>query len=218
MSHPLLPMAAITVEHSLNVGIEDKWQDNLRSWNLDKNGKLFYVKEVSYGYGQIKFTAAMEAEKIVAQVEGRTPQDFQYVEERIDTIAGAYEYAAALMRYYIGVYDEMGFDISQNLGVLTTLYNIGDVETRANRRRNKGGEPGVNYFGWFALHNWQSFDAIYAEEDFSLNYISDLQSSLQELGNDGTLGVTSGYFMDDQMPTLSIEDEVWTSPKVLDIF
>ena len=84
--HPIIPMAAIATEHSLNVGIEDKLQDNLKALGLDKNGRLLGLKAVSYGYGQLYEEAAMNAETIVARIEDRVEEDYEYVQKRIKSL------------------------------------------------------------------------------------------------------------------------------------
>ena len=206
--HPLIPMAAIVVEHSLNVGIEDQIQDTLMSLGIDRNGSILGLRAVSYGYGQLYYEAAMNAEKIVARVENRPPQNNEYVKRRITSIEGAYEYATALMLHYTEVYASAGIDISHRPGILTTLYNLGDVDNRVLKTVDEGRRPKVNYFGWFVSHNWEAFEAVY-DDDFSLEYVADLEQSLQESRNDGLLGNFVGSFLiRDQVPTLATTIEV----------
>ena len=205
--HPLIPMAAMITEHSLNVGIEDQIQDNLKSLGLDMNGRLLGLKAVSYGYGQLYKEAAMNAEQIVARIEDRHPEDYEYVQKRIVSIEGAYEYVAALMLYYTEAYANADIDISHNPGILTTLYNIGNVDQKIRRTVEEGRTPEVNYFGWFALHNWKALEVVY-NDDFSLVYVADLEQSLQESRNDGRLGNLIGSFMRDRVPTFSTTVEV----------
>jgi hypothetical protein len=68
-------------------------------------------------------------------------------------------YMAAQIRIAIDYYrDIAGFDISQNPGVTATLYNLGEVATRArqlaaeNAERKKRGQPIAypeeNFYGW----------------------------------------------------------------------
>ena len=207
--HPIIPMAAIATEHSLNVGIEDKWQDNLKSLGLDKNGRLLGLKAVSYGYGQLYREAAMNAEKIVARTEKRSQEEYEYVQKRIKSIAGAYEYVSALMLYYTEAYAQEGIDISHRPDILSTLYNIGKVDERIRMTMSEGRRPQANYFGWFVVYNWKSFESIYANDGFNLEYIADLEQSLQESGNDGLVGKLIGSLQKNQVPSFTITDEIY---------
>ncbi|MCY4524559.1 MAG: DUF1402 family protein, partial [Halobacteriovoraceae bacterium] len=206
--HPLIPMAAIATEHSLNVGIEDQIQDTFRAAGLTRNGRILGMKAVSYGYGQLYADAAMNAEQIVARIEERDPQDNEYIENRISSLEGAYEYVAALMLHYTEVYARAGIDIGDNPGILSTLYNIGDVDEKVQRTLDQGREPKVNYFGWFVLHNWEAFESVYNSENFNLEYVADMEQSLQESGNDSRWGDMFGLLVRDQVPTFVTTEEI----------
>ena len=207
--HPLIPIAAIISEHSFNVGIEDIIQDNFRSIGLDINGRLLALKDVSYGYGQLKNEASENAERIVARIENRNPKNLKYIEERTSSIQGAYEYIAALMLYYTELYAEAQIDISHNPAILTTLYNIGKAEERLARTLSENRTPKSNYLGWFVLHNWSLFETIYNSNSFNLEYIADSQQSLQESENDGFVGdVVKLFSNDNTVPTLTTNVEV----------
>lgn len=60
-------------------------------------------------------------------------------------------YVAAITRQAIDTYKIIGgIDISQNPGLTTTLYNLGDFNRRAYLFKESGKEyPSVNYMGWF---------------------------------------------------------------------
>jgi hypothetical protein len=60
-------------------------------------------------------------------------------------------YIAAIAKQAIDTYKIMsGVDISQNPGLTTTLYNVGDIHLRAHFFKASGREyPSVNYMGWF---------------------------------------------------------------------
>ena len=206
--HPLIPMAAIISEHSFNVGIEDVVQDNLKNIGFDINGRLLGLKSVSYGYGQLKDKAALNAEKIVARIENRNPKNLKYITERTSFIKGAYEYVAALMLYYTELYAKVQIDISHNPAILTTLYNIGKAEKRLTRTLSENRTPKSNYLGWFVLHNWSLFETIYNSNSFNLEYIADSQQSLQESENDGPVGNVIGFLSNDKVPTLATKIEV----------
>ena len=206
--HPLIPMAAIISEHSFNVGIEDQIQDSLRNIGLDINGRLLGLKSVSYGYGQLKGEAALNAEKIVARIENRNPKDLKYIIERTTSIQGAYEYIAALMLYYTELYAKAQIDISHNPAILTTLYNIGQAEERLSRTLSENRTPKSNYLGWFVLHSWDLFETIYNGNSFDLEYIADFQQSLQESKTDGPVGNVIGFLSNDKVPSLATKIEV----------
>ena len=206
--HPLIPMAAIISEHSFNVGIEDVIQDNFKNIGFDINGRLLGLKSVSYGYGQLKSKAALNAEKIVARIEMRNPKNLKYIIERTSSIQGAYEYVAALMLYYTELYAKAQIDISHNPAILTTLYNIGKAEERLTRTLSENRTPERNYLGWFVLHNWNLFETIYNSDSFNLEYIADSQQSLQESENDGPVGNVIGFLSNDKVPTLATKVEV----------
>ncbi len=180
----------------------------MRSSGLDINGRLLGIKKVSYGYGQLYEEAAMNAESIVARVEDRTPQDKEYVDSRIVSIEGAYEYAAALMIFYQEAYIDRGHPIANNPGILTTLYNIGKAQERLERTDAEDRRPEVNYFGWFAMHNWSIIEEAFKKSAFELTYISDQQVSLQERGTDGFGGTLVGMLMDDKVQAMSIPYDI----------
>jgi hypothetical protein len=85
----------------------------------------------------------------------RANEVFQVVMDPDKTL----HYMAAQIRIAIDYYrDIAGFDISQNPGVTATLYNLGEVATRArqlaaeNAERKKRGQPIAypeeNFYGW----------------------------------------------------------------------
>ena len=63
-------------------------------------------------------------------------------------------YMAASIRHSIDAYKSIaGMDISDNPGITSTLYNVGNPDQRAAAlaARNKGGDvhwPEENYYGW----------------------------------------------------------------------
>ncbi len=59
-------------------------------------------------------------------------------------------YIAAMAHTSITVYKQVaGVDISQNPGLSTTLYNLGDEYQRAYMNTVRGGDPQVNFMGWY---------------------------------------------------------------------
>jgi len=59
-------------------------------------------------------------------------------------------YIAAMAHVSITVYKQVaGVDISQNPGLSTTLYNVGDEYQRAYLNTVRGSDPQVNFMGWY---------------------------------------------------------------------
>ena len=50
-------------------------------------------------------------------------------------------------------YARHGMDISQNIGVLTSLYTRGSFDYLARQRIQQGGSPQINTFGYFVEKN-----------------------------------------------------------------
>lgn len=62
-------------------------------------------------------------------------------------------YIAAMAHVSIHVYKTVAqVDISQNPGLTTTLYNLGDEYQRAYLSTVRGGDPQVNFMGWYVNH------------------------------------------------------------------
>lgn len=62
-------------------------------------------------------------------------------------------YIAAMAYVSIHVYKSVAsVDISQNPGLTTTLYNLGDEYQRAYMASTRGGTPQVNFMGWYINH------------------------------------------------------------------
>jgi hypothetical protein len=116
----------------------------------------------TFGLGQLSPVTALSVNEYVHAKSGlplldinRANEVFQAVMDPDKTI----HYMAAQIRIAIDYYrDIAGFDISQNPGITATLYNLGEVATRArelaaeNAQRKKRGQPIVypeeNFYGW----------------------------------------------------------------------
>lgn len=153
---PATIVGALLAEHSMNTGASDIAQDALVSLGLAKNGTLdfgFYKKTFTYGFGQLHFDRALEAEKIAAQIEQRPLRTSDQVNAALMTPEGAAYYAAALVRQAQDLYLGAGYDLSDDAATLTTLYNIGKINERLERTKREGRPPQPNYFGLFVLKN-----------------------------------------------------------------
>lgn len=120
--------------------------------------------EWTLGPAQVSFRLALHYEPMVARRMGREEREVKEVVRAVTSDAGNLEYAAALLAEGERAYRELaGMDISDNPGVLATLYHLGAPTVRARRlaaenaERREGGEPvqspQVNYYGAFVnLH------------------------------------------------------------------
>ncbi len=143
---PVAIAGAIIAENSLNVGVKDGIQTLLASKLGITNiaGKSF-----SFGLGQINIEPAMEAERHMAKIEGRSPRSQDEIVKEIVDPAGAIRMVGSILRKVQDDYKEQGIDISKDPGVLTTLYNLGKSEEKAKRAKAENRMPRVNYFGLF---------------------------------------------------------------------
>ena len=137
-----------------------------KSWPIDRLNRVFFQPMYSgqtFGVGQIGPVAALMVTDIVHKKSGlplltmdNAPQVFQ----QIMSPDASMHYIAASIRVSIDNYKRIaGFDLSQNAGILATLYNLGDSATRsadlkaANDERAKNGQPPQypqeNFYGWF---------------------------------------------------------------------
>lgn len=153
---PATIVGSLLAEHSMNTGATDIAQDALVKLGLAKNGTLdfgFYKKTFTFGFGQLHFDRALEAEKIAAQVEQRPLRTSEQVKDALMTPEGSAYYAAALVRQARDLYLGAGYDLSDDPATLTTLYNIGKINDRLERTKKEGRPPQPNYFGLFVLKN-----------------------------------------------------------------
>jgi hypothetical protein len=117
----------------------------------------------TYGFGQLGPERALMVADFVSKVSGfdeLTIADPPAIYEAILNPQVSIHYVAATNRVAIDLYKKYAnFDISQNPGVVATLYNLGREYERAEKLYNKtlkdlskNGKatyPDVNYYGWF---------------------------------------------------------------------
>lgn len=119
----------------------------------------------TYGIAQISpARAIMMSHDIFQATQGRVPQVFidnmQGAMDLIFTQNGSLHIVAALLKRSIEVYRRFaGFDISKNIGIQVTLFNLGyeyekalALEYKNSTARNSGAAltyPTENYMGWF---------------------------------------------------------------------
>lgn len=161
-----------------NVATRDytKWSCRESVWNSEYRGKSrdgqkwpnhrlgtvffqpFYAGQ-TFGLGQLNPLTALKVNDLVRKKVPRepklsvrrAPQIYNTIMEPDSTL----HYMAAVIRHSIDAYREIaGMDISQNPGLTATLYNLGNVTTRAKKlaAKNEGQSspvlPKENYYGW----------------------------------------------------------------------
>lgn len=145
---PRAVAGAIMAENSLNVSISDDVQDLLVKIGVANKGEIL-GKKFTYGLGQLNFQAAREAENYAAKLEKRAPLSDSALSDALLVPEKAVYYVAAVIRKVQDVYKEKGLDISGKPEILTTLYNLGRADSKADEAKYKGVEPRPNYFGFF---------------------------------------------------------------------
>jgi hypothetical protein len=157
----------IETEKCLSADISNYWKWRCvifySSMANNSNGDLirsFYSisKSGSFGLGQIQPFLLWSLNDIVAEKTSYQRFDIRNMEKPMRIIFNNKEmlaYVAANAVMSIQVYKLIaGVDISQNPGLTTTLYNVGDEYKRAYmlnqvRLRNPDVMPQVNYMGWY---------------------------------------------------------------------
>jgi len=135
------------------------------AWPNDRFGRVFFqplYAGQTFGLGQLNPLTALKVNDMVKKVSRlprlratQAPKVYKTIMDPDSTL----QYMAAVIRTSIDAYQQIaGFDISGNPGLTATLYNLGDVKTRAyslrakNQKRAANGEkalmPEENYYGW----------------------------------------------------------------------
>ncbi len=137
-----------------------------KSWPITRLNRVFFAPAYAgqtFGVGQIGPVVALSVTDLVHRKSGLpllSIDDASQVFAQIMNPDVAMDYIAASIRISIDKYKRIaGFDISQNAGIVATLYNLGDAATRAydlkliNDGRAKRGQPPQwpqeNFYGWF---------------------------------------------------------------------
>lgn len=123
------------------------------TWPNDRFGRVFFqpfYAGQTFGLGQINPLTALQVTDMVAQKSGKRKLSANKANEVYKTIIDpdtTLIYMAAIIRTSIDAYKTLAdLDISGNPGITATLYNLGDVKSRA--QRSKGKIPRENYYGW----------------------------------------------------------------------
>lgn len=166
------PCAKFSDSYSLWSCRENIWDSQFRGKTVDDtrypNNRFsavffqpFYAGQ-SFGLGQLSPLTALQMTDMVHRISGLPKLDVKDGPGVYKTIMDpdlTLPYMAATIRKSIDAYKTFAnFDISQNPGITSTLYNTGNADVRAkrlsaeNKRREAAGEqiryPEENYYGW----------------------------------------------------------------------
>ena len=123
----------------------------------------FYAGQ-TFGLGQINPLTALAVTDLVAKTSGKRKLTARRASEVYATIMEpdtTLEYMAAVLKIAIDSYNTLGgYDISDNPGITATLYNLGDVRTRAKRAKTRNRLPQENYYGWLVNEKRAELEAI----------------------------------------------------------
>jgi len=128
----------------------------------------------TYGLGQMGPERALRVTDLVNKVSHIPMVSVDDPDKLYDAILNpktTIHYIAASNRIAIDTYRKIAnFDISQNVGIIATLYNLGKEQDKATELRQKnlkssvsgvGYYPEVNYYGWFVNSKEDELRAIY---------------------------------------------------------
>ncbi len=157
----------------------DKWSCRETIWNTkfrgkrvggrpypnDRFGRVFFqplYAGQTFGLGQLNPLTALKVTDVVNRKSrlkrlraSNAPQIYKTIMDPDSSLL----YMAAVLKNSIDIYKRYtGFDISSNPGITATLYNLGNVKSRArklaaiNKKRSARGQkpalPEENYYGW----------------------------------------------------------------------
>ena len=154
-------------EHVWNRVFRGK-QHSGKAWPNARFGQTFFqpfYAGQTFGLGQLNPLTALRVTDMVSRTSGGKPlkaDNPQLVYKTIMEPDSSLNYMAAVIRVSIDAYrDIAGFDISDNPGITATLYNLGDVRTRAQALKQKGGAlPQENYYGWLINEKRQELERL----------------------------------------------------------
>ena len=148
------------------------------TWPNDRFGRVFFqplYAGQTFGLGQLNpLTALRVTDMVSAKTRSRklNAKNAPEVYKEIMDPDSSLNYMAAVIKTSIDAYRSIaGFDISGNPGLTATLYNLGDVRSRAgilaaiNRKRKKAGKqmkwPQENYYGWLVNEKEAELRSLY---------------------------------------------------------
>jgi hypothetical protein len=126
-----------------------------KTWPKDRFGRTFFqplYAGQTFGLGQLNPLTALQVNDLVVRTSGLRPLNAAKAPEVYKAIMDpdtTLHYMAAVIRISIDAYAQIaGFDISGNPGITASLYNLGDVRSRAEALKKRKGVPEENYYGW----------------------------------------------------------------------
>jgi len=166
---------------------ESVWNSQFRGRKIE--GKFYPDKRFSavffqpffagqtFGLGQLNPLTALMMSDLVHEISGLPKLNADIGKQVYRTIMDpdlTLPYIAATLRQSIDDYHNLAnFDISQNPGITTTLYNLGGAAARAralaaeNRRRKGRGKtfryPQENYYGWLVNHKIDDLQKLFGK-------------------------------------------------------
>jgi len=137
------------------------------SWPNDRFSRVFFqpfYAGQTFGLGQINPLTALRVTDIVNKVSRKPKLSIRKPNKVYEAIIDpdtTLVYMAAVIKVSIDAYRTIGgFDISDNPGVTATLYNLGNVRSRAETARARGSMPRENYYGWLINDKREELEAI----------------------------------------------------------
>ena len=124
----------------------------------------FYAGQ-TFGLGQMNPLQALKMSDRVRE-RSRLPRlDARRGEKVYEAIMDpdrSLHYVAATVQASIEAYGRVGYDISNNPGITSTLYNLGRPHMRAAALKGRGGLPRENYYGWLVNSKEAELRALFA--------------------------------------------------------
>lgn len=138
---PELIASIFLAEQSLIFDLYDVSQNILASWNIEMN--------VSIGPLQIAPLAAQISEQLLSKIDNRPPLPKQVLQKKILNLKSALYYATGFLLYIQNTYKKNNLDISKKLGLMGTLYTLGNPSQRAKQTIKLNKPMKISYYGYF---------------------------------------------------------------------
>ncbi|MDJ0614338.1 MAG: DUF1402 family protein [Rhizobiaceae bacterium] len=136
-------------------------------WPNDRFSRVFFqpfYAGQTFGLGQINPLTALRVTDVVNKVSKKPKLSINKPNKVYEAIIDpdtTLVYMAAVIKVSIDAYRTIGgFDISNNPGITATLYNLGNVRSRAGTARARGSMPRENYYGWLVNDKREELEAI----------------------------------------------------------
>lgn len=141
----------ILAEEALNVSHTDYFQ-NVIVHVLGEKGKILWDK-MTYGLGQLSLEPLKDANSFLNKERGDDILSETELSQIPFNAELAVKYIAVIIKIAEQEYLKQGFNIHRDLGVLASLYNLGDANKRAQLTSSNGLRPRMNYFGFYVQLN-----------------------------------------------------------------